>query len=405
MNTIELFKRINFWAICALFAGLTFSSALVEIAFGFAIISWIIWKAADKSLWKPVCPPKVLIPLAAYVLIILCSYFWSEIPHQSGRGILKVLQQIATFWIAADIMQIKSNQKTLWRFFVVLIVIVLLDCAFQYFFGRDLIRGFQGEPASSGIRLSGAFASYGLLATFMIVTIPLMTALTYRYYLFRGWSRETFFHLFLTLGGLTVLFLTRSRGAFLAFGGGGLIFMLLKGKYKWILGVAAVAVLLFLILPRGMIIHLDAEGKEQSIIERYYLWDRAIHVIKAKPLTGMGINTYAAAHAKYDVTKNWRVRNYYAHNGYLQMAAETGLVSLLAFLLWIFRFFTDGLKCFKRHPRSEIDCIFFGLLIGAVNFLLLTLVDTVFHNNQAITLFWLWLGFLTAYIRRYAGKV
>ena len=138
-------------------------------------------------------------------------------------------------------------------------------------------------------------------------------------------------------------------------------------------------------------IHLDIDSKEQSLVERLYLWDRAAHVIKARPWTGTGINTYAVAHQKYDKTQNWRVKNYYAHNGYLQMAAEIGIPGLFLFLLFLLNFFKISLKKIKdwlRSSKPEQGFPLLGICLGVLNFLILTLVDTILHNPPSIKLFW-----------------
>ena len=150
-----------------------------------------------------------------------------------------------------------------------------------------------------------------------------------------------------------------------------------------------------------MLIHLDADRKEQSLVERYYLWDRAISVIKAKPLTGTGINTYAVAHQRYDTTKNWRVRNYYAHNGYLQLAAETGLPGLFLFLAFlIYQFVWSYRRLAQKKAAGEVTgyWIPLGLLTSMAGFLVFAFVDTVLHNEQSAMTFWYLAGLQSAYL-------
>jgi O-antigen ligase len=205
---------------------------------------------------------------------------------------------------------------------------------------------------------------------------------------------------FASVGGLVLLIWTRSRGAFLSFLIGGVLWMVFTKKFKWLIAAGLIIVGAFFIVPKSMIIHQNAEGQEQSIVERYYLWDRAMNVIKARPLTGTGINTYTAAHAKYDKTNNWRVRDYYAHNGYLQAAAETGIPSILFLLVFLGIYYQRSLRPKLSGTEASSDKLLRqGLMIGLANFLVLTCVDTVFHNPQAVTVFWFLLGLQYAYSR------
>ncbi|MCM8775718.1 MAG: O-antigen ligase family protein, partial [Candidatus Omnitrophica bacterium] len=210
------------------------------------------------------------------------------------------------------------------------------------------------------------------------------------------WLRAV--HAFLIAGCLYLLFLTRSRGAILSFILGFMVVLLLHRKYVMIFVLLAAGTVSLFVLPQRMTIHLDADGREQSIVERYYLWHRAWDVIEARPWTGTGINTYAVSHQKYDQTKNWRVQNYYAHNGYLQLAAETGLPSLILFLAFLIQYFRGALK--RSVPSSQDgDILRFGILAGILNFLIFAGIDTVLHNPQPVMTFWYLMGLQTAYQR------
>ena len=152
-----------------------------------------------------------------------------------------------------------------------------------------------------------------------------------------------------------------------------------------------------------MVIHLDAEGKEQSLVERYFLWDRAIQVIAAKPWGGTGVNTYSISHLKYDKTKSWRVRHYYAHNGYLQLAAETGIPCLLFFLGFLGIHAFRSIRFIQYRPDAASSLLSSGLFLGICNFLAFSMVDTVLHNPLSVMTLWYLLGMQSAYQRVY-GK-
>ena len=394
----SFFKKTCFYSLCVLWVALTFSSALVEISFAVALAAWLIWKTQTRSGFFAPIPKAVWVPLLGFVLLAVLSYFWSEYPKQSGRGILKVLQQVMIFWMVMDVFSSFKNLRPFEIVFCLLFYVVLGNSFYQYAFGKDLIRGFTTEAASAGVRVSGSFKTYGQLGSYLISTIPLFIVLGFKGIRLKKDTLRFLLAFAGTAGGLIVLFLTRSRGAFLAFLLGCVFLLIIKRRWIPLLVLGGIALGSFFILPRGMMIHLDKDGKEQSLVERYYLWDRAVHVIKVKPWGGTGINTYTAAHAKYDKTQNWRVRGYYAHNGYLQLAAETGLPCLFFFLLFLFQYLR---LLFKPHEGSSPlggGAPLLGIGIGLINFLLLVLVDTSLHNPQPAMMFWFLLGLGRAYI-------
>ncbi|MBI4115243.1 MAG: O-antigen ligase family protein [Candidatus Omnitrophica bacterium] len=292
-------------------------------------------------------------------------------------------------------MATSERQKTSFRLLTFVLIFLGIDGMWQYVFGSDLLRHIPFEQASAGPRISASFKNYGLLASFLISFSPLLGCRLSR----EDKAGETFLKSLGFVLSLLLLFWTRVRGAWVAFWGGLLFLALMQRKKIYFLLLLLPLVAIPILLPRSMVIHLDAEGKEQSLVERFYLWDRAVQVIQARPWTGTGINTYAVAHQKYDQRQNWRVQNYYAHNGYLQMAAETGLPSLACFLTFLFFYFLKGLRFTAKRPDGEDRRTLAGIYAGIVNFLVLAIIDTIFHNPQAVLSFWFLAGWGLAYQR------
>ena len=392
-------RTIAVYALLVLWCAIAFSLAIAEIATVVSLVFWLIWRFREGIVW-PQIRPVIFAPLAAYVLICLVSLVWTESPKESYRGIFKVLKYAVMFWMGAEIFEWDQARKKFETVFCLFYAVLVVDGFVQYLFGRDLLRWVALQDASAGPRVSASFKSFGLLASYLIATLPYLGALCVQA---RRQGRRLWFwiYLFSALGGTVLLILTRSRGAVLAFLIGWFLFLILTRKFKWFAVSGLLALSLLFVIPKSMIIHQNAEGEEQSLVERYYLWDRAVHVIKARPWTGTGINTYVATHAKYDRTQNWRVRDYYAHNGYLQAAAETGVPSILFLLVCIGSYFFRSCRaggCARGGGANNLVCD--GLLLGLANFLMLTLVDTVFHNPQAVMVFWYLLGLQLAYAER-----
>ncbi len=394
------FKKMTLYALMAFWVVLTFSPALMEITFTISLILWLAFKI--KTGWVfPLISRKLLIPLSGFLLLSLSSIFWSEYPPQSLRGLLKVLKPVLVFLMTWDTLE-ADTLPLFERTFFATAALVIADCVFQYFVGRDFLRWSPSEPSGAGGRISGGLGSYGKLASYLVCTIPYLATSAWAAFKEKK-QMAAMLRLCLFLGSFLILFWTRSRGAFFAFSLGLMLVLILKRQVRILLIFAAAFSVFVLLLPKNMVIHLDAEKKEQSLVERYYLWDRALSVIKAKPLTGTGINTYAVAHQKYDTTQSWRVKNYYAHNGYLQLAAETGLPTLVCFIWFLFQYFFDS---FRNPGGSDLTnrLARLGLLTGALNFLFLATVDTVLHSPQPGLTFWFLLGLQMVYCKDVAGQ-
>lgn len=388
----ERFYAISFFSLATLWASFAFSPALVEITSIAALVGWLGWKKFSEEPCRPF-PRALLIPLGLYLAFTLISVVFSEYPSKSFRGVFKVLQQLMIFFLSAEVFARENKKRFFEKALVLIALVVMADGFFQYFAGFDFLRFRAPEASGAGVRLSAGFGTYGKFAAYLICVIPVLAVLGFFYVrqnrLFAALSFVT------TLGFLGLLFFTRSRGAFVGFFAGIFLTFLFARKFRLLFFLIIAAGAVIVMLPHNMVIHLDAERKEQSIVERYYLWDRAWHVIKAKPLTGTGINTYAAAHQKYDVTNNWRVRDYYAHNGYLQMAAEIGVPGVLSFLAFLVILLAGGFRAWRRFAQQGV--LVLGLLASVLSFMVFAGVDTLLHSSQPVIMFWFLCGLLASY--------
>lgn len=81
----------------------------------------------------------------------------------------------------------------------------------------------------------------------------------------------------------------------------------------------------------------------------------------------------------------------YAHNCYLQVAAETGLIGLVAFLTFLGILFWHLIR---RAMRSEAQLAILlpGLIGGLLAFVVQAAVDTNFYSLRQAVLFWVLAG-------------
>lgn len=386
------FRACCFYSLLVFAFSITFSNALAEISSTAAIVFFFL--AAFQEGRRPLGDQDrlMLAALGGYTLIVLLSLTWSEARHASLRGIIKVVQEVLIFLAAAEVLR-KEKGTFIESFFAAVLAVTVLNCFFQYLAGWDFLRGNPYVASSAGRRITASFKTYTQLGCFLTMVIPYIAATAWRYPVL---SRRRLAYLAIAGAGCVCLYLTRSRGAacslILAF----FFFLLLRRNFKLLALLALCAAGILALTPRSMILHLDVTNKEQSLVERMYLWERALNVIEAKPLTGTGINTYLTAHAKYDKKHNWRVVNYYAHNGYLQMAAEVGIPGVSFFLIFLIRTLYTGWRSIRNSPDINVWMPLAGLWIGTLAFMIFAAVDTGLHNIQAVLPFFLVLGLLTA---------
>jgi O-antigen ligase len=127
--------------------------------------------------------------------------------------------------------------------------------------------------------------------------------------------------------------------------------------------------------------------------ERIQLWKGTWNMIKEHPVLGFGINTYSKYFPLYKPPDYPDIR--YAHNSYLQMWSEIGLVGLGVFLCLIFAVLKNALcKIREKINKGFLGLVFLGLLAGYIAFLVQSAFDTNLYSLVLFTLFWV----MTAYL-------
>lgn len=390
------------YSLLTLLVSFSFSTALIEIATVAALVFFAGYFFSFKKNPFSFMPGLPLIALLFYVSIVLLSLVWTEYPKESFRGVFKVLQQVSIFFLAAQLPRTVTSGGLFEKVFLTLFAAIVANGLLQYAFGVDLIRGYHSIDASAGPRITSSFKSYGLFAAFLVLVTPLSMAYAAAA---PRLSRLQILLIVLALEGLICLYLTRSRGAWLGFFAGFFLTLIFFRQWRFAGILTIMAIVGLLMLPRNVLIHLDIERKEQSIVERFDLWQRALDVIRVKPLTGTGINTYTKSHVKYDKSESWRVRDYYAHNGYLQMAAEIGIPGSMSFIFFIFTFL------FTAYKRSNVlmdvreKLLRGGLLAGTTGFCFFALWDTLLHNPQSVLAFWFFAGILASAVKKPQAEI
>jgi O-antigen ligase len=397
-------------ALLVLWVSTTFSIALMEIAFVAVLVLWLLSRIptsglrfriadtgrADRIMWGA---------LAAFFLIVLASFLVSEYPRESFRGVLKIAKPLLIFLMAADLFRDGSNRRRFDIAFLAAFLIVTVDSSIQYAFGKSLLRGYPAQDSSAGLRLVGPFGDFGKMGSYLILVIPVFVMRFWSEFRAGATRKNSFYALALALTAFMLLYLTRCRGPVVALVIAIGLLCLWKRWFKF-LGLGVIVLLVGIVMaPRHVIIHKDAEGKEQSVVERFELWKRALDVIDTKPWLGTGINTYDVAHEKYDTRQNWRVRGYYAHNGYLQLTAEIGIPGILFFLIFLVFFFLRGLRQANAVRGSPEEGKLLGIIAGLLAFLIYALSDTNLQSPQPLMAFWFMAGILLASQRPRSSKI
>jgi O-antigen ligase len=124
---------------------------------------------------------------------------------------------------------------------------------------------------------------------------------------------------------------------------------------------------------------VDITPANYAVVERLAHWQAALNMAQVHPWLGVGLGNYEAAYAHYRLL-NWKFPLGHAHNYYLNVLAETGMIGLISYsTLWAS---IIGLTWqARRHPDTLTRCVIIGLL-GTWTYLTVhSLTDNLYVNN------------------------
>jgi O-antigen ligase len=115
------------------------------------------------------------------------------------------------------------------------------------------------------------------------------------------------------------------------------------------------------------------DERDLSINMRLLNWKNTYQMIKDKPLLGSGIGTFKMNYLDYQaefLKNNPSYTEYWvfpreAHNEYLQIGAELGLLGLGIFLIIICIFYSAIIKFLKKEQNNKNRLVCWGLMMGA----------------------------------------
>ena len=187
------------------------------------------------------------------------------------------------------------------------------------------------------------------------------------------------------LAGIVILVYSYSRGGWIAF----ILSLILLAcflKKFWFLGFSLLVTVIlgFKINLLKFILFKDSG--------RFELWRVSFRMIKEHPLLGNGIGTFMPWFRSFSATGNIS----YAHNCFLQIWAEAGLIALGLFLVFVFKTLIEGLLAYRKTK----DPVFVILVCAIVAYLCHSFFDTLLFSAQLAFLFWALMGLLKAGVSR-----
>lgn len=370
-------------------------------------LGWSAQSLMEKRLVLP--RPLPLFFLLYFLFWTTASFLWAENAAWALRKAAFLLSFFPLFFVFFAVLHDPQPREKILRALVsgaaLVALLSLLQFFAQFIFGVEKVFDFWvrtvlpfflgpafGEAVASYpsllvnisgftvMRASGFFPDPHMAAFFFGMTLPLALALAFR-------STPTYRKYWLAGAGILLLadLLTFSRGGYVGLVCGSTVFFLFalssrmdkKSILKIIIGVL-IFVSGVIVSPVGTRFVSSFSQSDGSNIERLRLWQESVTFISEHPLLGVGLGNYPLA---VKPTANYR-EPIYAHNLFLDIALETGLVGLFFFLVLL------SLSLFSawRKWRAEGDVFGLALLTALVVFITHSFFETPLFSVHILPL-------------------
>jgi O-antigen ligase len=303
-----------------------------------------------------------------------------------------VLAYFTIFWWADD----RARRARFVRLLVWSALLVAAYAILQHYTGLDWYRGLLGrptqvrlrEPGASGYAVVGFFGNYLTFAHTMLFPLAWASAFALRA------DPVGIFTSFLLV--LALVFST-ARGVWLALVAMVVSLALVTRERRALIALAAIG----LAAGIGFAIAPDLRSHAANMFytsggnrARVAIYEANLDIIHEHPVLGLGFGRYKhAAQGYYDGHPDADRRSH-AHNNYLQIAAEAGLLGLAAFGLVFATALRTGWTALARAPDPTSWAVAAGAWVGIVAFLAGGVTQYTFGDNEVALTMWVCLGIL-----------
>ena len=383
-----IYQRAVWWVIVITLL-LWFPSPLTWLGYVGAVVIFVCRWGTEGS---PLPISRATIPLIVFLLMIAIGFAVSPNYALSMATIAQITSSLLIFFLVMDKTHTVSD---MWRVATALVFLGVLFAFIAPFTANWSPNKVFGVPAFYDTlwpRLP-KLTNSNILAGALAPIVPMSLALVLQQD--RRWR---------ALGALSlapliiILVLLQSRGALFGLALGLAIWITLY--WRWVLPLIPLGLLSVLYInyqqggpsPAQLVYGVPGTVTGGTLLERQDMWAQALYLIRQSPLVGIGLNAYSQVGSvsfPYSPDQPGMIMPH-VHNLFLQIALDTGIIGLAAFVVMIVLAMTVAWSAY-RAPRER------HLAIGLLSAFLVIIAHgfgdvAVWGPSKSSVVLWMLLG-------------
>jgi putative inorganic carbon (hco3(-)) transporter len=375
------------------------SVSITEGVVALLLLAWLTQVFTGRA--RPAAASPLLAVIAALLVSFALTVFVATNLNMAAKEMLKWIELAGVFLAGTSLLQTRRHKLTL-------LVWLLAAASSQALYGlfNSVMRNGPGHFMIGGVimRAYGSFEQPNPFGGYMGLAVPLAVSVALFGLAPGRWRQATIAAAVLTG---TALVITLSRGAWVAQLVALLVVLMVSSacaRRTITLGILVSLILLAALWPvlpaemteRAASVFSSAVGltsardavvtpENWAVLERLSQWYAGWEMFLNNPLLGVGIGNYNAAYDDYRLVQ-WPVALGHAHNHYLTIAAESGLLGFVFYILfWVVAFRTCAAVIRSAPGRLE-RAIAVGILGCLTAFATHNLFDVLFVHGMGVTI-------------------
>jgi putative inorganic carbon (HCO3(-)) transporter len=395
------------------FGGDRFSVSVNEMLMLVLLVAVIVKKMFSGRLSFPNShlnrPILLLIAVNALSLFLAVSDLSSANYMKCWLYFLLWAEYFLIYFLILDLVKTDKEIKIIFALLIAAAVISVLSAIYQHIIGSPLHSiGVVTATGKTYYRLATPFGFYS--NHFGAYLLILLSMLFHFYFI----SKKRIY-LVLIFPILFVLFFTFSRASFLGFIilVATLAIQLKEHRKKILVFTLSMAIISLIIFTpvflrwtkKAPVIRGGRIILEHNIVERLSQWEAALNRFMKYPLIGKGFHTYAYRNVDY-ISNFGKVKTIdHPDNTYVKLLIESGVLGLLAFLMFVYRIFYFSKNALKCQISDDLRT-YILINISALICLMITMMfETMFTVGRVTGPFFVLLGLTVIKARMESIKI
>jgi len=391
---VKVITSINYWAIILLPFSVAIAPGFANTVIGIMVAAFLIEKAIKR---EKLCV--ISLPLIMFFVFMVCgalSFINTPSIKDSVHGMTKLLKFFMIFIVCSENIKDREHFRRIAISIACAISLIGVDALWQVFSGKDFIRGNSLQGVIGLSRATASFPGCNGMGVYLTALTPLVAGIA----LFFPLRKEkSLFSLAALIGSIGV-YLSLSRGAgmglFIS-----LLFLSLVKKNKVMVSALILLLLVYpLVMPKNIKEWAKSVNYNPLIMltdeTRIGIYRNTMYMISQHPFIGVGINTFSRNYGKYRMAAveatNPTADGFYAHNNFLHMAGEVGLLGLGAFLAFLFFVLKAIWLSFKKNADPFLRALSVSVFAAIIAYLINGLTETSLYYSRIVMIFWFLIG-------------